>query len=233
MTKKIILTKELLEENLTGRSGFNRKQASALGEKYPLKTGWKERLVNKEFTEQQISRFISAGKNKKAKSKTKSKKNGNQIEINDNTSFGKAVSLAYWLIKDQNKSLTSAIQIASKKHESSDIGKIQEAVLSKLPKSDVEKSIGKKTVLKDAVDDAVWFVSNTKLTLSHIIDKIADKHGYKPKSHIEKGIRDNFPEGYFKSRAKIPKGTVIGTSTQERAIENWQQNKHINSIMED
>ena len=233
MTQKIILTKELLEENLTGKSGFNRKQALALGEVYPLKTGWKDRLINKEFTAQQISRFISAGKNKNTKDKTKSKKKNSKIKVDDNTPFGKAVSLACWLIKDQNKSLKSSIQIVSKKYELTNIEVIQEAILLKLPKSEFEKAIGKKTVLKDSIDDAVWLIKNTKLTLSNIINKIADKHGYKPKSHIEKGIRDNFSDDYFKSRAKIPKGVVIGTSTQARAIDNWQQSKHIKSIMED
>jgi len=240
MTQKIILTKELLEENLTGRSGFNRKQALALGEVYPLKTGWKDRLINKEFTAQQISRFISAGKNKNKNKKTKEKikktksqKTNSKIKVDDNTPFGKAVSLACWLIKDQKKSLISSIQIVSKKYELSNIEVIQEAILSKLPKSEFEKAIGKKTILKDSIDDAVWLVKNTKLTLSNIINKIADKHSYKPKSHIEKGIRDNFSDDYFKSRAKIPKGVVIGTSTQARAIDNWQQSKHIKSIMED
>ncbi|OUR60532.1 hypothetical protein A9Q74_13005 [Colwellia sp. 39_35_sub15_T18] len=236
MTKKIILTKELLEENLTGRSGFKKKQALALGEKYPLKTGWKKRIINNEFTAQQISRFISAGKNKKTKDKikiTKSLKQNNKIKIDNNTPFGKAVSLACWLIKDQNKSLKSTIQIVSRKYEYPNKDEIQEAVIAKLPKGEFEKAIGKKTVLKDAIDDAVWLVNNTKFTLSNIINKIADKHAYKPKSHIEKGIRDSFSDDYFKSRAKIPKGSVIGTSTQERAIENWQQNKHIKSIMED
>jgi hypothetical protein len=236
MSKKIILTKELLEENLTGRSGFKRKQALALGEVYPLKTGWKDRVINKEFTAQQISNFISAGKNKKTKGKIKkseSKKKNNKNKFDDNTPLGKAVNLACWLIKDQNKSLKSAIQIVSKKYEYPNIEEIQEAILTKLPIGEFEKSIGKKTVLKDAVDDAIWLVNNTKFTLNNIINKMAEKHGYKPKSHIEKGIRDNFSDDFFKSRAKIPKGAVIGTSTQTRAIENWQQNKHIKSIMED
>lgn len=234
MAKKILLTKELLEENLTGGKGFKRQQALALGEKYPLTTGWKGRLINREFTDKQISRFISAGKNKKTKDKIKKTKSLKKHNSDDgDTPFGKAVNLACWLIRDKNKSLTSAIQIVSKKYEYSNVEEIQEAVLVKLPKGELKKAVGKKTVLKDAVDDAVWLVNNTKLTLSNIISKTSDKHSYKPKSHIEKGVRANFPDDYFKARTKIPKGAVIGVSTQARAIEHWQQNKHIKSIMED
>jgi hypothetical protein len=243
VAEKIILTKELLEDNLTGGKGFKRNQALALGEVYPIKKGWKERVIGKEFTQQQVDEFISAGNNSKVKSiilpskKNKSKgrtKNVKTIKkiinTDDNTSLAKAVSLACWLIKDKNSAFKYAVEIASNKYNYPNQEKIQNAVLKLISDNHFEKAISKKTILKNAIDYSVWLVTNTKFTLKNIIDKSAEKHSYKPKSHIERGIRESFSDVYFESRSKIPKGAVVGTSTQARAVERWEQKKHMNAI---
>lgn len=55
-----VITKEWFDSNRDFVNGLNRPQAEAIGEKYPLKKGWKERVLGKEITFEQKLLFENA-----------------------------------------------------------------------------------------------------------------------------------------------------------------------------
>lgn len=55
-----VITKEWFDSNRDFISGLNRAQAEAIGEGYPLKKGWKERVIGKEITLEQKQNYENA-----------------------------------------------------------------------------------------------------------------------------------------------------------------------------
>ena len=55
-----VITKEWFDSNRDFISGLNRAQAEAIGETYPLKKGWKERVLGKVITLEQKKAYEDA-----------------------------------------------------------------------------------------------------------------------------------------------------------------------------
>ena len=55
-----VITKEWFDSNRDFISGLNRAQAEAIGEAYPLKKGWKDRVIGKEITLEQKENYEKA-----------------------------------------------------------------------------------------------------------------------------------------------------------------------------
>lgn len=68
-----VITKEWFDSNRDFIAGLNRAQAEAIGEAYPLKKGWKDRVIGKEITLEQKENYeklkgcVSSVRKKKAK----------------------------------------------------------------------------------------------------------------------------------------------------------------------
>lgn len=54
----VVLTKALIEAGRTGNSGYRKKQLLALGVSNPPKSGWIERLIGTEVSDEQYERFL-------------------------------------------------------------------------------------------------------------------------------------------------------------------------------
>lgn len=52
-----VITKEWFDSNRDFIAGLNRAQAEAIGEAYPLKKGWKDRVIGKEITLEQKENY--------------------------------------------------------------------------------------------------------------------------------------------------------------------------------
>jgi len=74
------VTKEWFNSNRDHVSGLNRAQAEAVGESYPLRTGWKTRIVGKEITLLQKQNFESS-KGLVSKVRKELTKNNRSIKI--------------------------------------------------------------------------------------------------------------------------------------------------------
>lgn len=66
----MILTDELFQKGLRGKNGITRRQSLELGESYPLKKGWRKRIVGKEYTEAQYENFLRFREEKNRDKKT-------------------------------------------------------------------------------------------------------------------------------------------------------------------
>ena len=73
--RKMRLTKEIIEQGMSSRGGWNMQQLSLLGIR-ELKKGWKNRLIGIEVSEENINKFIAL---KNTHLKTTS--NSNQLSI--------------------------------------------------------------------------------------------------------------------------------------------------------
>lgn len=62
----VVLTKALIEAGRTGNSGYSKKQLLALGVSYPPKSGWIERLIGTEVSDEQYERFLGHSTSKQA-----------------------------------------------------------------------------------------------------------------------------------------------------------------------
>ena len=62
----VVLTKALIEAGRTGNSGYRKKQLLALGVSYPPKSGWIERLIGTEVSDEQYERFLGHSTSKQA-----------------------------------------------------------------------------------------------------------------------------------------------------------------------
>lgn len=231
-----ILTEEFLTKHLTNGRGFKRKQAEALGEKYPLVKGWKERIIGKEYPLESIRKFVKAsGKSELLKEFNKGQGNSTNTKPLvkrskiERTSLSEAISLANWLVTKKGKTIKTAINIASKNKNCPDKDAIAKGLESELPSNILTTSSSEELLLKEAINEGVWLINNSRMTLKNVIDKVAEKHSYKPKTHIEKGIRAKFDENFFSKRAKAPAGS--GYNHHRRQIETHQNLKHIKSIM--
>jgi 5-methylcytosine-specific restriction endonuclease McrA len=54
------ITKDFIFQHKTARGGWTAGQIIALGEKWPVQRGWISRAIEKEFTQEQIDRFIKS-----------------------------------------------------------------------------------------------------------------------------------------------------------------------------
>lgn len=71
------LTKEIIEQGMSSRGGWNMQQLSLLGIR-ELKKGWKNRLIGIEVSEENINKFIAL-----TNSHLKTTSNSNQLSICD------------------------------------------------------------------------------------------------------------------------------------------------------
>jgi hypothetical protein len=62
----VVLTKALIEASRTGNSGYRKKQLLALGVGFPPKSGWIERLIGTEVSDEQYERFLGHRTSKQA-----------------------------------------------------------------------------------------------------------------------------------------------------------------------
>ena len=62
----VVLTKALIEAGRTVNSGYSKKQLLALGVSYPPKSGWIERLIGTEVSDEQYERFLGHSTSKQA-----------------------------------------------------------------------------------------------------------------------------------------------------------------------
>ena len=62
----VVLTKALIEAGRTGNSGYRKKQLLALGVSNPPKSGWIERLIGTEVSDEQYERFLGHSTSKQA-----------------------------------------------------------------------------------------------------------------------------------------------------------------------
>jgi len=62
----VVLTKALIEAGRTGNSGYSKNQLLALGVSYPPKSGWIERLIGTEVSDEQYERFLGHSTSKQA-----------------------------------------------------------------------------------------------------------------------------------------------------------------------
>ncbi len=218
-----ILTSEMIELFTKGGRSYRRKQAVAIGEPYPAKKGWKTRVIGKEITQKQLETFVRESNNKEAKEQyfQKSKKVGSEL-------LG-AFSLAKKLIVNEGKTLATAIKISSK-NKSFDVRELESMLRDKVHQAN-DLKLQSKAQLYESIDDGVWLAENTRYTLKNIITKVQEKHGYKIKAHIEKGIRDRLPEDFFNKRAVKPKGS--GEIKRSRTLSDWSNNQHMKSIMDE
>jgi hypothetical protein len=63
------MTEDLIHQGMSGAGGWNRAQMKALGVGWPLKSGWKQRLIGQEIDDAKVKEFLSlkgnAGKAKR------------------------------------------------------------------------------------------------------------------------------------------------------------------------
>lgn len=223
------LTAEMIDLYMKGGRSYRRQQALAIGESYPAKKGWRERITGKVITQAQLNKFIKESSNTKAKdeyfkSKKKNKKTGKHNDLPDSLKEG--FSLACWLIKDKGRDFITAVSIAANKHNCSKV-ELEKLVQIEIPET-LNADLQDKAKLKGAIDHGVWLAENTNITLKNIIVKASEKFGYKVKSHIEKGIRDNLPENFFQKRAVMPVGA--GENQRSRVLTDWSNKQHMKSI---
>ena len=57
---KILLTKQLIEDGLSPKGGYNRKQLAILGVDWPPQKGWKNALIGTLVTQKQYQDFLNA-----------------------------------------------------------------------------------------------------------------------------------------------------------------------------
>lgn len=57
MSAMFVITQEWFNSNRDCLTGLNRAQAEAIGEKYPLKKGWRTRVVGEVISEEQKTTF--------------------------------------------------------------------------------------------------------------------------------------------------------------------------------
>ena len=62
----VVLNKALIEAGRTGNSGYRKKQLLALGVNFPPKSGWIERLIGTEVSDEQYERFLGHSTSKQA-----------------------------------------------------------------------------------------------------------------------------------------------------------------------
>ncbi len=54
----MILTWELIESGRSERGGWSRNQVAVFGVRWPLKKGWKRRIIGRDFPEAAINEFM-------------------------------------------------------------------------------------------------------------------------------------------------------------------------------
>lgn len=59
---KVLLTKQMIEEGLSSKGGYNKKQLEILGVKWPPQKGWKSALVGTMISQKQYQDFLNAKK---------------------------------------------------------------------------------------------------------------------------------------------------------------------------
>lgn len=55
----MILTEKILKEGASIRNGWSRKQLQLFGIKWPLKKGWKHIILNRDYPQEKIDRFLA------------------------------------------------------------------------------------------------------------------------------------------------------------------------------
>jgi hypothetical protein len=136
----MILSREDIEKGLYKGLGLKASQAKVLGLRYPVKKGWKNKLVGTEISEELYARYIELGKEKaeiKCNTSKKQKKNAterfkrNFLDVNSN----------YCKAKTTERKLDK-IKIADLKYDRKEIIK----TIKKMPYQEFLKSPYWKTI---------------------------------------------------------------------------------------
>ena len=59
---KVLLTKQMIEEGISSKGGYNKKQLEILGVEWPPQKGWKSALVGTMISQKQYQDFLNAKK---------------------------------------------------------------------------------------------------------------------------------------------------------------------------
>ena len=59
---KVLLTKQMIEEGLSSKGGYNKKQLKILGVEWPPQKGWKSALIGTMISQKQYQNFLNAKK---------------------------------------------------------------------------------------------------------------------------------------------------------------------------
>jgi len=59
---KVLLTKQMIEEGLSSKGGYNKKQLEILGVEWPPQKGWKSALIGTIISQKQYQNFLNAKK---------------------------------------------------------------------------------------------------------------------------------------------------------------------------
>lgn len=73
----VTMTSELFKDGMSINGGWNRKQVECLGEGWPQKTGWRQRILSREYPEATIKRFLDL--------RTPDEKFSKTSQVNDGT----------------------------------------------------------------------------------------------------------------------------------------------------
>lgn len=59
---KVLLTKQMIEEGISSKGGYNKKQLEILGVEWPPQKGWKSALIGTMISKKQYQNFLNAKK---------------------------------------------------------------------------------------------------------------------------------------------------------------------------